>query len=255
MKLADGNLWLSPSDLGSFAACEHLAQLELQAALGEIERLELESPFEELRKRKGDAYERAFLESLRAGGRQVVELGLGEDYDFEAAFLRTAEEMRAGTELIYQAVLVDDGWRGIADFLERIEEPSDLGGWSYQALDTKLARHPRPSHVLQLCFYSQAIGRVQGRVPEVAHVVLGTSERATVRLADVTAYTRRLERRFREALAARPATQPRKVDHCGICDFRSRCREWWVEVDHLNRVAGDRIATRSSGWRRPGSGR
>ena len=69
--------------------------------------------------------------------------------------------MRAGIDYVYQAVFFSSGWRGIADFLERVDRPSVLGDWSYQVLDTKLARHPRPEHALQLSFYSQAVEEIQ----------------------------------------------------------------------------------------------
>ena len=48
--------------------------------------------------------------------------------------------MRDGAEVIYQATFSRDGWRGRADFLVRVDEPSDLGAWSYEPYDTKLAR-------------------------------------------------------------------------------------------------------------------
>ena len=170
----------------------------------------------------------------------MVKLELGDDRDFEAAAARTAEAMRSGAAYLYQAVLVLDGWRGIADFLERVERPSELGSFSYEVLDTKLARTPKPAHALQLCFYSEAVARIQGVEPELAHVVLGTSERATIRLADVSAYHRRLRLRFLDAVGRRPATEPYPCDHCSVCDFQPVCKEWWRERDHLVRVAGIR---------------
>ena len=51
--------------------------------------------------------------------------------------------MRAGDQVIYQAVFVDGDSRGIADFLVRVEAPSLPGGCSYEAWDTKLARTTR----------------------------------------------------------------------------------------------------------------
>jgi uncharacterized protein len=42
----------------------------------------------------------------------------------------TVEAMRAGADYVYQAVLFSNGWRGIADFLERVDRPSALGAWS-----------------------------------------------------------------------------------------------------------------------------
>ena len=59
-----------------------------------------------------------------------------------------------GTEIVYQGVLASNGWRGVADFLVRVDEPSELGLISYEAWDTKLARsrakpaHVSPTHVL-----------------------------------------------------------------------------------------------------------
>ncbi|MCC6223718.1 MAG: TM0106 family RecB-like putative nuclease [Thermoleophilia bacterium] len=240
MRLTDAGLRFSPSDLAGFAACEHLTQLEVAAALGELERPHYENDYGELLRRKGDEHERAYLRSLRDAGHEVVELDLGEDRDFEAAAARTAAAMRSGAAYLYQAVLVLDGWRGIADFLERIERPSELGSFSYEVLDTKLARTPKPAHALQLCFYSEAVARIQGVEPESAHVVLGTSERATIRLADVSAYHRRLRSRFSGAVGQRPATEPYPCDHCPRCDFGPVCKDWWRERDHLVRVAGIR---------------
>ena len=145
--------------------------------------------------------------------------------------------MRAGAAYIYQAVFVSNGWRGIADFLERVDRPSALGAWSYQVLDTKLARHPRPEHALQLCFYSQALAQIQQRAPDLAHVILGTRERVAIRLADVSAYYRRVRRRFESAVAARPETGPYPCEHCAVCDFRVLCDDRWEREDHLVRVA------------------
>ena len=44
---------------------------------------------------------------------------------------------------------------------------------SYEVVDTKLARHARPEHVLQLCFYTEQLARIQGRQPDRMHVVTG----------------------------------------------------------------------------------
>ncbi len=142
MQSVGGKFLFSPSDLVSFVACEHLTQLELAVALGERTRPSFGNAYADLIKRKGEEHERNFLEALRGAGHVVVQVGLGEPRDFVAAAKATAEAVRAGAEYIYQAVFLVDGWRGIADFLERVERPSAVGPWSYEVLDTKLARHP-----------------------------------------------------------------------------------------------------------------
>ena len=238
MQHLNDQLLFSPSDLGNFLACEHLTQLDLTLALQRGRRPSYENAYAELLRSKGDEHELAFLETLRAGGRRVVEVRLNAARDFEDGTRRTAEAMRAGADYVYQAVFFANGWRGIADFLERVERPSALGAWSYQVLDTKLARHPRPEHALQLSFYSQALADTQQLAPDLAYVVLGTRERVPIRLADVTAYYRRVRQRFEAAVATRPETGPYPCYHCSFCDFRSPCDDRLEREDHVVRVAG-----------------
>ena len=240
MQSRDSRLLFSPSDLGDFVACEHLTQLEIAAAQSGPARPRAENAFAALIQRKGAEHERGFLNGLREAGHAITEVGLGASRGFDAAARSTAEAMLSGVAYIYQAVLVADGWRGIADFLERVERPSLLGPWSYEVLDTKLARQPKPEHALQLCFYSFAVGRIQGVDPDAAYVVLGTRERFAIRLVDVSAYYRRVRRRFESAVAGRPETAPYPCLHCEACDFLPACEERWDREDSLNRVANIR---------------
>jgi hypothetical protein len=80
----------------------------------------------------------AFLETLRAEGRQVVAIPpFGDNRaDPRDSALATDRAMRDGAEVVYQAAFLDDDWLGFADFLIRIDEPSGLGDWSYEAYDT-----------------------------------------------------------------------------------------------------------------------
>ena len=238
MQRLNDQFLFSPSDLGSFLACEHLTQMELAVALREGRRPGYENSYAELLRRKGQEHEELFVGSLRDAGHSIVEVRLGPARDFEAAMRRTEEAMRSGADYVYQAVFLTDGWRGIADFLERVERPSALGPWSYQVLDTKLARHPRPEHALQLSFYSQALEQAQQLAPDLAYVVLGTRERVAIRLADVTAYFRRVRARFGTAVGARPVTGPYPCHHCSFCDYRGLCEDRLEREDHVVRVAG-----------------
>ena len=240
MQRRGNQLLYAPSDLGNFIACEHLTQLELAAVLGESTRPGFSNAYIDLIARKGEEHEKNFLEALRAEGHALDEVGLGGDRDFAAGAEATAAAMRAGSKYIYQAVFLSGEWHGIADFLERIDRPSALGNWSYQVLDTKLARHPRPEHALQLCFYSHALEQIQKIAPEIAYVVLGTRDRFAIRIANVSAYFRRLQGRFRDAITARSQTTPYPCDHCLMCGYQSICTERWEREDHLVRVAGIR---------------
>ncbi|HEV8721691.1 MAG TPA: TM0106 family RecB-like putative nuclease [Candidatus Binatia bacterium] len=240
MQLFGSGFVYSPSDLANFIACEHLTQLDLAVARGEITRPVFQNAYVDLIARKGLEHERDFLDSLRTKSHIVREIGLGVDRNFVAAAEATTAAMRAGSEYIYQAVFASDGWHGIADFLERIDRPSALGAWSYQVLDTKLARHPRPEHALQLCFYSHALEQIQKVAPEMAYVILGTRERFPIRLANVAAYFRRLQSRFRETITVQAQSAPYPCEHCAFCGFLSTCEARWEREDHLARVAGIR---------------
>ncbi len=244
---ADGTLLLSPSDLSAHLACPHLTALELRVQRGELERTHVDDTHGELLRRKGDEHEAAYLARLEAEGRTIVRIPTYDDEGFDADEARrlTEEAVRAGeADVIYQPYLSDGTWRGFADFLERVEEDqgeaslAPTGKATYEVVDTKLARSAKPAHVLQLCFYSEQLGRIQGRLPEHFHVELGTGERETLRTADHMAHFRRARERFLAALDTSPATYPWPCDHCGLCDFRHLCRQQLVDDDNLVLVAG-----------------
>ncbi len=233
MQQVDGRLLFSPSDLNNFLECEHLTRLELLVARRELERPKVENPHRDLITRKGEEHERRCLERLRAEGGRIEEIAF--EGDFAEAARATEEAMRSGADVIYQACLVDpEGWRGFADFLVRGNDGA------YEVVDAKLARSPKPYYVLQLCFYSQQVGRLQGRDPERMHVVLGSGELASYRPADFAAYYRRVRTRFLTATAEERETYPYPVEFCSLCDFRELCDARWDADDHLVRVANIR---------------
>ena len=241
MRLRDGQLLLSPSDLSAYLACPHLTTLELEVARGVRSRPHTREALAQLMAEKGEIHEQRYLEQLRARGRQVVEVELaaGEE-GFEAAHAATVAAMRAGVEVIYQATFARNGWRGRADFVVRVDEPSELGGWSYEPYDTKLARTAKPAAVLQLAWYGAEIADMQGRLPALLHVVLGTTETESFRPADVDAYLRVAQRRLQAHTAESPVTYPWPCEHCSRCHFATLCRERLVADDNLTRVASIR---------------
>jgi uncharacterized protein len=227
---------LSPSDVTSFLACEHLVNLELQVARGELTKSAATNEQATLIRRKGDEHEAAYLRTLRQHGKTVAEIAF--DYDWDEAQERTLNAMREGVDVVYQAVFTGGGWRGLADFLIRVGTPSELGDWSYEALDTKLARSSKPAYILQLLYYNGQLASLQGREPDRIHVLLGNGTQESFRPQEFAAYYRRVRARLAEFVADPPSTEPAPVAHCGICDFKPVCDAHWDKVDHLSRVAG-----------------
>jgi predicted RecB family nuclease len=240
MQLRDGHHWLSPSDLSAHLACPYLTRLELEAARKERSRPHGRDKLADLVAKKGDEHEAAFLADLQSDGRDIVEIPF-EDGGFEQAAARTEAAMCAGADVIYQATFARDNWRGRADFLIRVEEPSpNLGAWSYEVWDTKLARSAKPAAVLQLTSYSEEVARIQGRLPERLHVVPGTRIVETYRPGDFTAFLRTAQNRLRTYLAAPPDIYSWPCGHCSRCDYIPVCRKRWEDDDHLTLVASIR---------------
>ncbi len=189
MQATNSRLLLSPSDLNDYVECAHLTTLALEVARSVRRRPHVPDDHGELLRRKGEEHEATYLAELRARGRQVVDVIGADRWDFDSSARSTIDAMRAGAEIIYQATFVLGDWRGRADFLERVEQPTALGAWGYEALDAKLARAEKPTYVLQLCFYTEAIASIQQVTPSAMHVLLGIGERRTLRHADFAAYS------------------------------------------------------------------
>jgi predicted RecB family nuclease len=235
------DLFFSPSDLHHFVECEHLTALDLLAVDGRGVAKE-DDPQADIMRAAGLAHEQAWLQRLLADGRQVVTMAAAEGFDWDCEAARTEAAMRDGAEVIYQGVFIEAPWRGIADFLVRVDTPSRLGGWSYEASDTKLARHPKPSFILQLCWYTEQLARLQGTAPRQMHVVLGSGETVSYAPAEFFAYYRTVRARFLRALGEGRETYPSPVGHCHVCGYASHCAQRREADDHLSLVAGLRTS-------------
>ena len=253
MEHVDGQLIFSASDLINHLECPHLTHLNIEVALGREDLEPSRSDTTNLVARKGDEHERAHLNRLAGEGREIVRIASEPGLvGTRAGALETVAAMKAGAEVIYQGVLFDGvRWRGYSDFLHRVERPSELGSFSYEVADTKLARRVKPYFLLQLCFYSELVEAIQGRAPEWMHVVLGTRESQAFRVAEFAAYYRSVKRRFEAVIlgdgraeatmgAALSVSYPEPVEHCGVCRWERHCVARREADDHLSLVANMR---------------
>jgi uncharacterized protein len=124
----DGALRLAATDLANHLSCAHLTQRERAHAEGRAQVPHRHDPALDRLRARGDAHERKYLDDLRERGIDVVDGG-----DAVAA-------MRRGAGAIAQPVLTVGRWHGRLDVLLRVERESALGRWSYEVVDTKLAR-------------------------------------------------------------------------------------------------------------------
>src|SRR5437868_7705477 len=236
MQILDGRLLLSATDLVNFLGCRHATYLDLRDLADPVE-IHARDDATGLIFENGIEHEKRYLASVKARGLNVIEVP-GEGFDLAERTAHTREVMQAGAALIYQAALVVLPWHGYADFLERVEKASNLGAWSYEALDTKLPRRAKPEHVIQLTSYSRLIGTEQGRTPTEMHVQLGNNDRVSLRVSDFIHYHSIAQRRL-ETFANRPpeVSTGEPCGHCRTCRWSGRCEADWEAADHLTLVA------------------
>ncbi len=248
MQRIDGRFIYAASDLNNYLQCKRLSELDALVAGEKLARPADDDERAALIRRKGEEHEARYLESLleRHGGDDVVQFGRS-DHGVEAFYdaeRRTLEAMRSGVPIIYQATFFDGRFIGHADFLRRVETPSQLGDWSYEVLDTKLALSPKPYFLVQLCNYSEHLERLQGVMPQRGYIVLGDGTEERYRLHEYSAYYRHLKAAFL-AFVGDPirahedaATQyPHPCSHCSICPWDDACTKKRGADDHLSQVA------------------
>jgi predicted RecB family nuclease len=239
-KIAD-QLRFSASDLVGHLDCHHLTALDAAVARGTATKPKIWDPVLETLAERGRAHERQYVQKLKASGLSVVEIeGGGISAPLVA---QTLEAMRSGAAVIYQGAFLQGIWSGRADILQRVEVASDLGAWSYEVIDTKLARATKGATVLQLSLYSELLAVAQGHVPEYMYVVTpGTGfEPEVYRTAEFAAYYRRVKKgleRFMGESGARVVTYPEPNPHCELCAWRVPCDQRRRDDDHLCLVAG-----------------
>ncbi len=169
MQRLAGDIQLSASDLAGHLNCRYLTTLDIEVSNGTLAKPKIWDPVLEILAERGALHERSYVERLKADGFSVAVIdGVGIETGTVA---KTLEAMKAGPPIIAQGALKAGHWSGRADILRRVEESSDLGSWSYEVIDTKLARETKGSTVLQICLYSDLLGSIQKRVPQFAHVV------------------------------------------------------------------------------------
>ena len=232
MKVSRKGIRLSPSDLMVFAECKHATWRDFELAHGRGP--EPARDYDRSLAERGKEHEDAYKEQLRERGLQIAEIR-GKD-----VVQKTEAAIAQGADVIAQAALERPPWRGFADFLERIDEPSDLGPFSYEVVDTKLKESPTPSHVLQLVVYSTMLADLQGRMPTYAHLQLGSGERVSLRLTEFLSYAQRSQQQMEDFLEQPFDARPVPCDACAHCSWQDVCNERWKKEDSLYRVAGIR---------------
>ena len=234
MKIHNNKLFYSPSDIANHISCRHLTELNKKEARGILDGPEMYNNSSlAMLKEKGESFEKEHLLKLKDQGLKICEIEFGE----ADAENKTLEAIKEGYDVIYQARLKSEKWSGWADFLIKVKVPSNLGSWSYQIWDTKLATNTRASTILQIGLYTQRLAEIQGVDPEFMGVIKPDGEEK-YRYHDYAAYIRLIQENIEETLETDIDTYPDPVSHCEICRWWKKCNSQRRVDDHLTFVAG-----------------
>ena len=144
MQKIGATLNFSSGDLVGHLNCRYLTELDLKVANGELEKPKVWDPVLEALAERGVLHEQGFIEHIKSGGIAVTVInGVGVDSMSVAA---TGDAMARGDPIIVQGALQAGRWSGRTDVLRRVETPSHFGAWSYEVIDTKLARETKGNY-------------------------------------------------------------------------------------------------------------
>jgi len=240
---------LTPSKISAWLDCAHSLTLSHRVDDGSLERpTQGFGSFARLLLDKGLQHEAECLAEYRRQGKSVFDVPpRGPREPFQAWVDRIGDPFADGWDVIYQLPMIHKGIRGVADFLVRVEHPV-TGFAAYEPVDAKLARsEAKPGHVLQLCFYAEAIHAALGVPPHQLHVWLGSGQVESLLASDVGAYWRRMRSQLAALLDEdrdHAQTAGARCDHCAFCEFSDLCISEWRSADSLVFLSGFRSQDR-----------
>jgi len=179
----------------------------------------------------GQEHEQRYLKSLQEAGADVCSIG------HRGAYAATIAAMQMGHTYIYQPALKHDSFLGYADFLVRVETPSNLGHWSYVPLECKLARSPKAEFLLQTCAYCDLIEHIQGIRPPEFQLLLGDGEIQSHSTEQYFYYYQQVRKSFLEFMSAFDPDRmplPAPGEHG---QWQSYAEQTLLDRDHLSQVA------------------
>ncbi|MGO9383542.1 MAG: TM0106 family RecB-like putative nuclease [Mycobacterium sp.] len=243
MFVTGDSLVYSASDLAAAARCEYALLRDFDAKLGWGPAVAIEDALLARTAALGTEHERRRLDRLRDEFGDAVAV-IGRPAYTLAGLTAAAQATRRAVAnrapAVYQAAMFDGRFVGFADFLV-------LDGDHYRVTDTKLARSPKVTALLQLAAYADALAGSGVPVAPEAELELGDGTVVRYRVGELIPVYRSqralLQRLLDEHYAA---AAPVRWDDDGVlaCFRCPLCAEQLRATDDLLLVAGMRVTQR-----------
>jgi predicted RecB family nuclease len=233
----------SASDLAAAARCEYSLLRDFDAKLGRAPAAAVQDDMLERTAALGNEHEQRELERLRGrfGGEIAV---IGRPAYTIAGLTAAADATRravsAHATVIYQPAMFDGRFVGFADFLVR-------DGGRYRVIDTKLARSPKVTSLLQLAAYADTLACSGVPVAPEAELHLGDGTVVPYQVHDLIPVYRAQRALLQRLLDEhRAAGVPVRWEDDGVraCFRCPLCTEELRARDDLLLVAGMRVNQR-----------
>ncbi|WP_096289639.1 TM0106 family RecB-like putative nuclease [Mycobacterium ahvazicum] len=243
MFVTDDSIVYSASDLAAAARCEYALLRNFDAKLGRGPAVDVEDDLLARTAALGDDHERRELDRLRdefADGVAVIGRPAYTLAGLTAAAEQTRRAIANGAPVVYQAAMFDGRFVGFADFVVR-------DGEQYRLVDTKLARSPKVTALLQLAAYADALTGMGVSVADEAELRLGDGSVVRYRVCDLIPVFQSQRVLLQGLLDAHYAggTAVRWEDEGVRACFRCPlCVEQVQAADDLLLVAGMRVSQR-----------
>jgi predicted RecB family nuclease len=226
---------ITATHIYNYLVCPHRLYLD---EFGDKTLMDEESEFEKLLWERGLTHEEEAIERL---GLKVCRVDLRPPEQWEEETLRL---MRNGEELIYQGVLSSGAMRGKPDLLEKTPGESKLGPHFYIPIEMKSgsayedaeAGIFKEHYALQLSFYADVLGRIQGVKPETGKIIDDQFRAVSVELAPFDADYSRLLSEIRSLLSGKIHSELCIGSVCGQCHWQSYCESVARENDDVSLV-------------------
>ncbi|MGB8391378.1 PD-(D/E)XK nuclease family protein, partial [Mycobacterium sp.] len=181
MFVTGDNVVYSASDLAAAARCEYALLRDFDAKLGRGPAVPVEDELFARTVALGNEHERRELQRLRDEFGDAVAVIGHPAYTragLAAAAAATRRAIANRAPVVYQAAMFDGRFVGFADFLVRDRE-------QYRVIDTKLARSPKITALLQLAAYADALADSGVPVAPEAELQLGDGTVVRYRVCDL----------------------------------------------------------------------
>lgn len=182
---------------------------------------------------KGIQHEKKILDSFLEENLNIVQISKSPNAQED-----TFRAMQSGADIIYQAALSINPFKGYADFLVKVAGKSNLGDFYYEAWDIKRAKSVKPDFIIQLCCYADMLETLQGRRSDHIVVVLGNGNQVRLNTNDYFYYYRNLKHQFLQThVAFSSQNRPDPANSNSWGRWSNYAEELLKQADHLSQIA------------------